>query len=53
MVRVFRGLVHYFEDKVAYLEAPLLYEFVEVLRDFLFVSGHLEIRLVPPFLNQV
>ena len=47
------GLVYYFEDKVAYLEAAVLYAFFEVLRDSLCVSGHLEIRMVPFFLDQV
>ena len=41
------------EDKVAYLEVAVLYVFVEVLRDSLFISSHLEIRLFPSFLNQV
>ena len=34
------GLVHCFEDEVADLEAAVLCLFVEVLRYFLFVSGH-------------
>ena len=53
MARVVEGLVHCFEDEVAYLEAMVLYAFVEVLRDSLFVSSHLEICLVPSFLEQV
>ena len=53
MARVSGGIVYCFKDKVAYLEAAVLYAFVEVLRDSLFVSGHLEIRLVLSFLDQV
>ena len=53
MGRVFGGLVHCFEDEVAYLEAAVLYTFVEVLRDSLLLSSHLEIRLVHSLLDQV
>ena len=53
VAQVSGGLVYCFEDKVAYLEASLLQTFVEVLRDSLFVSSHLEILLVPSFLDQV
>ena len=53
MAQIFGGLVHCFEDEVTYMEAVVLYLFVEVLRDSLFASDLLEIRLVPSFLNQV
>ena len=51
MAWILGRLVHYFEDEVVDLEAAVLHSFIEVLRDSLFVSDHLEICLVPPFLN--
>ena len=40
VAQILGGLVHYFEDEVTDLEAAVLHSFVEVLRDFLFVSRH-------------
>ena len=51
MAQISRGLICRFKDKVAPLEVAVLNAFIEVLRDSLFISGHLEIRLVLSFLN--
>ena len=47
VVWVFGGLVHCFKDQFTDLEASGLYQSVEMLRDPLLESYHVEVGLIP------